>query len=118
MVLLAEENVILLLKKTTPSPGAVCPAIVTFGETTTSVTSLIMPPTANVTMRPGLLTASLKDPAPASLRLVTTYTSRVATPLAPRAKRPKPSASGKASVCACKQLKPEKKNKRKVSTGR
>ncbi len=61
---------------TTPSPGAVCPAIVIYGaRIETGVSRRIIPATLNTTIRaPPASQASLKVPGPLSARLVTTYT--------------------------------------------
>ena len=57
--------------KPMPSPGAVCPAMVRLLVTDTAVWSRTYPPTSNTTMRFPALTASRKEPAPESFKLVT-----------------------------------------------
>src|SRR4051812_42037343 len=76
-----------------PSPGAVCPRIEMRFDTTMRSLMLIRPPVEKTTTRLGWETASRREPAPVSLRLVTTYTE---PPRPPTALLPKPSAPGKA----------------------
>ena len=54
-----------------PSPGAVCPATYRFFEKTMRLLMRIIPATSKTTILFGWLTASLSDPEPLSLRLVT-----------------------------------------------
>jgi hypothetical protein len=76
-----------------PSPGAVCPAIVTLPFLIDKLLfNVIVPDTSKTIIRaPVALIASRKLPAPASLRFVTFITL---PPLPPVALRPKPSAPG------------------------
>ena len=82
-----------------PPPGALWPAMVTRGSRMTrSEASRIVPATSNRIVRgPCASTAARRLPGPLSARLVTRST---APPRPPAAKRPAPSAPGKASVCA------------------
>src|SRR6185295_9773348 len=82
-----------------PPPGALWPAMVTRGSRTTrSEASRIVPATSKRMVRgPRASTAARRLPGPLSARLVTGST---APPRPPAAKRPAPSAPGKARICA------------------
>jgi len=71
----------------TPSPGAVCPAMVRLLLAETGVLNVIVPPTSNTTMRDPVPTASRNDPAPESANVVTCTTAPMRPP---EAARPKP----------------------------
>ena len=84
----------------TPSPGAVCPAMVMYGaRMRTRFFRWMVPATLNTTMRgPTALHASRNVPGPASSRLVTTYTL---PPRPPKLYMPPPHAPGNAGMSAC-----------------
>ena len=84
----------------TPSPGAVCPAIVTYGaRTIMGDSNLIIPETLKTMIRaPPVSQASRKEPGPRSFKLVTVITL---PPRPPKLYMPPPSAPGKAGIRAC-----------------
>ena len=83
-----------------PSPGAVCPAIVTYGaRTIMGDSNLIIPETLKTMIRaPPVSQASRKEPGPRSFKLVTVITL---PPRPPKLYIPPPSAPGKAGIRAC-----------------
>ncbi|GAW25020.1 putative pectate lyase C [Rosellinia necatrix] len=67
MALLALDHDSPLPYTVMPPPGAVCPAMYTFFDTTTRDVMLIVPPTSNTTIRFACDTASRNEPVPVSL---------------------------------------------------
>ena len=84
----------------TPSPGAVCPAIVIYGARIINGDfNRMMPATLNtIVLAPPCSHAQRKLPGPSSFKLVTTITL---PPRPPKLNLPPPSAPGNAGISAC-----------------